>query len=171
MQLRSKLQRSNLELTYVQGMNVLAAPFLMVLPEMEAFFAFSTFIWKWCPLYVLPTLKGVHCGIKLVDICLRVLDPELFGFLLGKGLTANMYAFPCKCYHPQKHSLHLLTFVAVLTFSACTPPLSELLRLWDIMFAFGFHLNILYIIAQLALIREELMESLRYERTAAFILR
>ncbi|KAL1928549.1 hypothetical protein VTP01DRAFT_2905 [Rhizomucor pusillus] len=143
MQLRSKLQRSNLELTYVQGMNVLAAPFLMVLPEMEAFFAFSTFIWKWCPLYVLPTLKGVHCGIKLVDICLRVLDPELYGFLLGKGLTANMYAFP-----------------SVLTFSACTPPLSELLRLWDIMFAFGFHLNILYIIAQLALIREELMESL-----------
>lgn len=112
MQLRSKLQRSNLELTYVQGMNVLAAPFLMVLPEMEAFFAFSTFIWKWCPLYVLPTLKGVHCGIKLVDICLRVLDPELYGFLLGKGLTANMYAFPCKCYHPQKHSLHLLTFVS-----------------------------------------------------------
>jgi cell cycle arrest protein BUB2 len=52
-------------LTYVQGMNVLAAPFLMVMPEMEAFYGYSTFIWKWCPLYVQPTMKGVHCGLRV----------------------------------------------------------------------------------------------------------
>lgn len=52
-------------LTYVQGMNVLAAPFLMALPEMEAFHAYSTFIWKWCPLYVQPTMRGVHCGLRV----------------------------------------------------------------------------------------------------------
>lgn len=122
LQLRAKLLQqqtitlsSATELGYVQGMNVLVAPFLMVLPEMEAFFAFSKFIWRWCPLYVQPTLKGVHCGIKvmtlrpivreesinqlyiqLVDMCLRALDPELYGYLLGRGLTASMYAFPCK---------------------------------------------------------------------------
>ncbi|KAI9485048.1 TBC-domain-containing protein [Zychaea mexicana] len=134
-------QRPTAELTYVQGMNVLAAPFLMVLPEMEAFFAFSTFLWQWCPLYVHPNLKGVHCGLKLVDMCLRVLDPELYGYLLGKGLTANMYAFP-----------------SVLTFSACTPPLAEVLRLWDVMLAFGFHLNILYIVAQLQLARDDIID-------------
>ncbi|KAI9310305.1 rab-GTPase-TBC domain-containing protein, partial [Dichotomocladium elegans] len=130
------------ELGYVQGMNVLAAPFLMVLPEMEAFFTFSRFLWQWCPLYVQSSLKGVHCGIKLVDMCLRTLDPELFGFLMGKGLTASMYAFP-----------------SVLTFSACTPSLPELLKLWDFMFAFGFHLNILFIVAQLALVRDDIMAS------------
>lgn len=51
--------------SYVQGMNVLAAPFLMTMPEMEAFFSFSTFIYDWCPLYVLPTMKGVHCGLRV----------------------------------------------------------------------------------------------------------
>ncbi|KAI8147587.1 rab-GTPase-TBC domain-containing protein [Fennellomyces sp. T-0311] len=136
------LQKSTAQLTYVQGMNVLAAPFLMALPEMEAFFSFSTFLWRWCPLYVHPNLKGVHCGLKLVDMCLRALDPELYGYLLGKGLTANMYAFP-----------------SVLTFSACTPPLIEVLRLWDVMFAFGFHLNILYIVAQLNLARDDIINS------------
>lgn len=46
-----------------------------------------------------------------------------------------------------------------MTFSACTPPLSELLQLWDYMFARGRHMNILFIIAQLALIRSELLQS------------
>ncbi|KAI8070189.1 rab-GTPase-TBC domain-containing protein [Thamnidium elegans] len=129
-------------LTYVQGMNVLAAPFLMALPEMEAFHAYSTFIWKWCPLYVQPTMRGVHCGLRLLDLCLRSLDPTLYGYLRGKNLSSNTYAF-----------------ASVMTFSACTPPLSELLLLWDYMFANGIHLNILFIIAQLALIRTELLTS------------
>ncbi|KAI8379165.1 rab-GTPase-TBC domain-containing protein [Radiomyces spectabilis] len=129
------------ELTYVQGMNVLVAPFLTTMTEMEAFFAFSTFIWKWCPVYVEHTLRGVHCGLRLLDLCLQSLDPMLYGYLRGRGLTANMYA----C-------------ASVLTFSACTPPLSELLQLWDLMLACGTHLNILFIIAQLALIRKELMD-------------
>lgn len=54
--------------SYVQGMNILAAPFLMTMPEMEAFFSFSKFIWKWCPLYVQPTMKGVHCGLKVMKL-------------------------------------------------------------------------------------------------------
>lgn len=51
--------------TYVQGMNVLAAPFLYTLPsELEAFYCFSMFIETCCPLYVQPTLEGVHRGLK-----------------------------------------------------------------------------------------------------------
>ncbi|KAI8333355.1 rab-GTPase-TBC domain-containing protein, partial [Chlamydoabsidia padenii] len=129
-------------LTYVQGMNVLVAPFLMVMPEMEAFFAFSTFMWRWCPLYIQPNLKGVHCGAKLLDMCLKTLDPPLYYLLLSKGITANVYAIP-----------------SVMTFCACTPPSKELLLLWDVMFAFGLHLNILFIIAQLALMRQDLIIS------------
>ncbi|KAI8365584.1 rab-GTPase-TBC domain-containing protein [Blakeslea trispora] len=128
--------------SYVQGMNILAAPFLMTMPEMEAFFSFSKFIWKWCPLYVQPTMKGVHCGLKLLDLCLHNLDPTLYGYLRGKNISANTYAF-----------------ASVMTFSACTPPLKELLYLWDYLFAYGFHLNILFIIAQLALIRKEILQS------------
>jgi cell cycle arrest protein BUB2 len=50
--------------TYVQGMNVLAAPFLYSLPsELEAFWCFTRFIEERCPLYVQPTLEGVHRGL------------------------------------------------------------------------------------------------------------
>jgi cell cycle arrest protein BUB2 len=53
-------------LTYVQGMNVLAAPFLYTLPsELEAFWCFARFIEECCPLYVQPTLEGVHRGLRV----------------------------------------------------------------------------------------------------------
>ncbi|KAJ3136988.1 hypothetical protein HK100_001115, partial [Physocladia obscura] len=54
----------NLQFSYVQGMNVLVAPFLYVMPELDAFYSFTTFIHHTCPLYVQPALEGVHCGIK-----------------------------------------------------------------------------------------------------------
>jgi len=51
---------------YVQGMNVLAAPFLYIMPsEIEAFYTFSKFIEQCCPLYVQPTLVGVHRGLRV----------------------------------------------------------------------------------------------------------
>lgn len=101
--------------TYVQGMNVLAAPFLYTMPsEVEAFFCFSKFIEESCPLYVQPTLEGVHRGLKvcffscgiysnsriycqLLDRCLQFVDPELFAHLRSKNLSAEIYAFPCTC--------------------------------------------------------------------------
>lgn len=47
-------------------MNVLSAPFLFTLPsQIEAFACFSTFIEQSCPLYVQPTLVGVHKGLKV----------------------------------------------------------------------------------------------------------
>ena len=51
----------NLTMGFTQGMNVLAAPFLYTMPsELEAFFCFAKFIEESCPLYVQPTLEGVH---------------------------------------------------------------------------------------------------------------
>jgi cell cycle arrest protein BUB2 len=59
-------ETQQLGFTYVQGMNVLAAPFLYTMPsEVEAFFCFSKFIEESCPLYVQPTLEGVHRGLKV----------------------------------------------------------------------------------------------------------
>ncbi|KIJ40942.1 hypothetical protein M422DRAFT_48953 [Sphaerobolus stellatus SS14] len=132
-----------LNFTYVQGMNVLAAPFLYTLPsELEAFYCFSRFIEFHCPLYVQPTLEGVHRGLKLLDRCLKTVDPELYAHLRSKNLSAEIYAFP-----------------SVLTLCACTPPLDQVLQLWDFLLAFGVHLNVLCVIAQLLLIREEVMNS------------
>ncbi|KAJ3230717.1 hypothetical protein HDU81_004287 [Chytriomyces hyalinus] len=132
----------NLQFSYVQGMNVLAAPFLYVMPELDAFYTFATFIHHTCPLYVQPALEGVHCGIKLLDKCLMIADPQLHVFLKSKNLDPVMYAFP-----------------PVMTFSSCTPPLGEVLKLWDFLLSYGVHMNILCIVGQLVLMRNEILKS------------
>lgn len=143
-------------------MNVLAAPFLYTMPsEMEAFFCFAKFIEESCPLYVQPTLEGVHRGLKLLDRCLKIVDPELFQYLRSKNLSAELYAFPCQSYDAHFGNRVDVDITAVLTLCACTPPLDQVLKLWDFLLAFGVHLNVLCVIAQLLLIREEVMSSLR----------
>lgn len=74
--------------SYVQGMNVLLAPFLYVMPELDAYDAWSTLLLHHCPLYVQPALDGVHAGLRLLDECLQVVDAKLAQHLRDKGLTA-----------------------------------------------------------------------------------
>lgn len=156
------------------GMNVLAAPFLYVMPsELEAFACFTSFIEREAPRYVLPTLEGVHAGllvcpvssplrsvkillstvrhlltcnfnlepVQLVDLCLLSLDAPLHAHLSSHHLSAELYAFP-----------------SILTFCASTPPLSEVIELWDFLLAWGAGLNVLCVCAQLWLMRDELLE-------------
>ncbi|KAK0557165.1 CDC16 protein [Tilletia horrida] len=131
------------DFSYVQGMNVLAAPFLYVMPsELEAFRCFSQFIEVCCPLYVQPTLAGVHRGLRLLDVCLELADPHLYNYLRSKNLSAEIYAFP-----------------SVMTLCACTPPLDQVLQLWDFLLAFGVHLNVLCVVSQLLLMRDDLMHN------------
>ncbi|KAI1431150.1 rab-GTPase-TBC domain-containing protein [Xylaria sp. CBS 124048] len=128
---------------YVQGMNVLAAPFLYAArSEAEAFVAFHQLLTKECPGYIRGAMDGVHRGLVLVDKVLGIVDTKLSLYLTSKGLSAEIYAFP-----------------SVLTLCACTPPLPEVLRLWDFLFAYGPHLNILCIVAQLIMMRNELLGS------------
>jgi cell cycle arrest protein BUB2 len=131
---------------YVQGMNVLAAPFLYAAhSEAEAFIAFHTFVSREVPSYIQGSLDGVHRGLKLVDEVLAIIDPKLSAHLLSKGMNAELYAFP-----------------SVLTLCACTPPLPEVLHLWDFLMAYGVHLNILCVVAQLVMMRDEILLSNRY---------
>jgi Rab-GTPase-TBC domain len=71
-------------------------------------------------------------------------DPKLSAYLLSKGMHANVYAF-----------------ASVLTMCACTPPLPEVLHLWDFLLAYGPHLNILCIVAQLIMMRDDILQSPR----------
>ncbi|KAI1341508.1 rab-GTPase-TBC domain-containing protein [Xylariaceae sp. FL0016] len=129
--------------TYVQGMNVLAAPFLYAArSEAEAFVTFHRLLTRECPGYIRGAMDGVHRGLALVDKVLAIVDPKLSLYLTSKGLSAEIYAFP-----------------SVLTLCACTPPLPEVLRLWDFLFAYGPHLNILCIVAQLIIMRNDLLGS------------
>jgi hypothetical protein len=90
-------------------------------------------------------MDGVHKGLALVDRVLAIVDPKLSLYLIGKGMHAELYAFP-----------------SVLTLCACTPPLPEVLRLWDFLFAYGPHLNILCIVAQLVISRQSILNSPRF---------
>lgn len=89
-------------------------------------------------------MDGVHKGLGLVDRILKIVDPKLAAHLLDRNLHASIYAF-----------------ASVLTLCACTPPLPEVLNLWDFLFAYGPHLNLFCIVAQLVFMRDKLLESPR----------
>ncbi|KAG0229871.1 hypothetical protein BGW41_002860 [Actinomortierella wolfii] len=109
--------------------------FLDVVDEDRLIRVLCAFAWK------MHALQGVHCGIKLLEECLRAIDLELYESLRAKRLSAELYAFP-----------------SVLTLCACTPPLDQAMQLWDFLLAWGLHLNIICIIAQMILIRQDLLE-------------
>jgi cell cycle arrest protein BUB2 len=90
-------------------------------------------------------MDGVHKGVALVDKVLAIVEPKLSGYLISKNLPAELYAFS-----------------SVLTLCACTPPLPEVLHLWDFLFAYGAHLNVVCIVAQLVLMRDSILGSPRY---------
>jgi cell cycle arrest protein BUB2 len=127
--------------TYVQGMNVLAAPLLYVCrSEHQAYHLLRAVCLRSLPSYLRPALPGVHAALRLMDALLAQLDPKLAAHLARASLPAAIYAFP-----------------SVLTLSACTPPLPEVLLLWDFLLAWGVHLNLLAVVAQVVLMRDGLL--------------
>lgn len=128
---------------YVQGMNVLAGPFLYVCrSEPQSFALIYNLLMKQMPRYVTPTLSGAMDGVRLVEIVLQMVDPKLSEYLKNSMSSAKIYALP-----------------SVLTLCACTPTLHEVIKLWDFIFSFGVHLNIMLVVAQLLLIRSDLLAS------------
>lgn len=129
---------------YVQGMNVLLAPiaYTSYKSEPQAFAILHHLVTQQIPLYITPNLDGVHTGLSLVEIILKIMDPVLHEYLDSKFLKAEIYAFP-----------------SVLTLCACTPPLRSVLKLWDFLFAYGTHMNILFVVAQLVANRTALLQS------------
>lgn len=129
---------------YVQGLNVLLAPIAYTCQKSEpqSFAILHHLITKQIPLYITPNLEGVHTGLQLVDVILKIIDPVLSEFLSSKFLKPEIYAFP-----------------SVLTLCACTPPLKSVLKLWDFLLAYGTHMNILFIVAQLINNRSNLLKS------------
>jgi cell cycle arrest protein BUB2 len=127
---------------YVQGLNVIAGAFLYTMPEIDSLFSLQTLVHSHIPQYIVPNLDGVRAAAKLVDECLRCVDPELHTHLFAHQLNATIYAFP-----------------NLLTLNACTPPLTEVMKLWDFLFAFGVHMNILICVCQCVNMRDELLAS------------
>jgi cell cycle arrest protein BUB2 len=131
------------QVPYLQGINVLSAPLLYASrSEAQAYALLTSVLDSHIPGYITPTMSGVHRGLELIDRILALQEPNLSTYLLEKVGPAKVYAF-----------------ASVLTLCACTPPLPEVLKLWDFLFAFGVHMNIICVVAQLILMKQKLYDS------------
>lgn len=125
--------------SYLQGMNAITAPLLYCMPEVDAFCAFSKLIVEKFPLYWIKDIAGAHAGCVLVDQVLAVVDPELFDYLSKKRLSAYVYAFS-----------------VVSSLSSSVPPFEQVLVLWDFFMAYGVHMNVIAVVAQIIMMRDRL---------------
>jgi Rab-GTPase-TBC domain len=115
MTLRSK------DIRYVQGMNVLAAPFLYVCGgegECMAFGLFEKFITVECPIYLRPTLEGVHRGLKVIH---RSREFLIFSYWISVfiGLNQNCIHIYVKRTYRQ-NSTHSLVLFAMRIMLICS---------------------------------------------------
>jgi cell cycle arrest protein BUB2 len=125
---------------YAQSMSLLAAPFLYVMPEPDAFHCFRVFLTAHVPQYV-RRYAGARRGCRLLDRCLADVDPRLHALFARHNLNAEVYAFP-----------------SVSSLGACVPPISNTVRLWDIQLAFGAHMHIIFTLARLVLASSSILE-------------
>lgn len=130
--------------TYIQGMNTLAATFLYVLNELDAYYMFSELLCVYIPLYYQSSHIGVNAGCKLVDEILRECDAELYSKLLVQHeLQAYIYAFS-----------------AVSSLCTSVLPLDAAVIVWDWLLAAKCPaLNIVCVAAQLIMTRDKLLSS------------
>lgn len=126
---------------YVQGMNVLLGPLAYIMPELDCYYCMSSLVSVHLPAYVLKNLDGAHRGVKLVDQCLQLMDPTLYGYIIGKIPDLTIFS---------------LKFI--LTLFANTQPLDEVLRLWDVLFAFGIHLVVVVQCVHLMSMRDKILK-------------
>ena len=134
---------SPLIVSYVQPMAAIVAPLLYVMPEPAAFFAFNTLLTKLCPQYVAPDLSGGVTSVRLLRRVLEQVDPVLAAHLESTG--SGDWPSVTVMFHAAN------SFLAVL------PPLSEVVQIWDMLFAFGVHASVFVMAAQLVLHRTPLL--------------
>lgn len=125
-------------------MNTLAATFLYVMPELDAYHMFNRLIVQYIPLYYQHSHIGVHAACTLIDMIIQQCDGELYQQLLvAHHLQAYIYAFS-----PVS--------------SLCTSvlPLDIAVQIWDWLYAAQCPaLNVVCVAAQILLIRQQLLSS------------
>lgn len=179
-------------LTYVQGLNLILGVFLYTMPELDAFTAFSILTRDHCHLYCDAQLTGAYQGVDVRSLsCFnRFLNlpsclPPCFPLWIRSfqnicsGSRWSPLHTPCQvrltlsilCVR-SRDNLSNISFVtisaiytiilAIMSFNANSPPYTELLRLWDVAVAMGFHLHVIFTVARMLLMRKELIASDEY---------
>jgi len=128
---------------YCQGVNCYVAPFLYVMPELDAFHCLCK-LTKWhCPLYLSEKkhVAGVWKGVELFLEILKEMDPELEQHLKPKSDPLT-YAVP-----------------AIQGMNISLKPITEWLQLWDVALCLGIHLHLIFTVARVLLIRDQLLRT------------
>lgn len=135
------LRATAVDYGYVQGMNVLLAPFLFVMPELDSYYCFHTLVSDHLTSYCNKNLLGVHRGVNLVNRCLLHLDADLHKHILSK--------IP---------DMTILSVRFLMTLMANVQPLSEVLLLWDRIFALGVHSIVVVFCSHLIKLRGSILQ-------------
>ena len=127
-------------------MNILAAPLLHSMPEFDAFLVYNKLLTRYCPrYYVEPAISGAKDGAALVEKCSRHDSAET--------LRAS-----CEDMLPNVASPTSLPHVISLS-SSRRMPMTQILRLWDVLFSCGIYVNILFIVACIIAMEDQIMRS------------
>jgi len=126
---------------YAQGMSRWCGMFLNEMPEDAAFACLRAFAVDHCPRYIESGYPGAYDGLALFEECLALVAPKLSQHLKEQvRLPLVVVAFP-----------------PILGFLSTIPVLAERQHLWDLMLAFGAHLNVLFLMSHILLQRQQLM--------------
>jgi cell cycle arrest protein BUB2 len=128
---------------YVQGMNVLLAPFIYTMHEIDSYYCFKALITNHCKQYISKNLDGVTAACHLFRQSLQALDPQLFTHI--------------RRWMPELEHWRIFSMPPLMTLFASMKPLGEVLKVWDAIFAFGIHFNILLLVVHVMLIRDSLL--------------
>jgi len=148
---------------YTQGLNVLLAPFLLCMNEVDAFHSYYRLYVEMVPTYWMKprdnnpqgfkSYLGVNAACRIADKILRHVDPKLH-----KALMKN-YSDKNKKMKPTERWFHTLyTHRHMQTLSLCTKPLEQVVLMLDVIFAMGIQYHVLIYVAQLMSLREKLMQ-------------
>jgi len=124
---------------YIQGMNAIAGCFLFNMPEVEAWTAMCIMMEKMCPRY-----SGLYGGSYDGDILVRRIIESV-----DAPLAVKLALVP----------LSVFTHQVIHGFCTVYPPLSEILKLWDLILAFGAHMSTIFAACMIIIRRDELLSS------------
>ncbi|KAJ1462006.1 hypothetical protein M885DRAFT_557672 [Pelagophyceae sp. CCMP2097] len=136
---------------------VLGATLLYAMPsELEAFWSLEAVVCRHCPQYFTPDLHGARLGAALAERCLGIVDAQLHRRIAEASDAARAGADQSRGRKASAFS-EFCAFPLLASFFACAPPLAEVVRIWDALFAGGAHLNVLICVAVAVSLRDELL--------------
>eukprot|EP01083_Nonionella_stella_P232238 819479_1 len=129
---------------YCSGWDAIAGVLLYVMPELPAFESFCALINTHFPLYFYSDQSrkngfvGSYAASFLAWDILQACDKEIFDHLIQ--LPAHTYLFP-----------------VVVSIQTISQPFTEVIKLWDFLCCFGFHLNPVMAAAHIIVNKKELL--------------